>query len=256
MNEISIYQEYKFRDVYEFASIINKFVECDTEFWAYDVQQFINASTKFNKISLLHIYIYTQLLNYYNKKYFKDGDCYEYEEYVHWKDVAASYNIKFLSEFEDKHESFYDWYIENEKVFKELFQHITNEVFFVLFNNHPFLVKFNNLVAQLIKNENREERDWNYPSEALNENGTIKRCYIPEWVKSAVFHRDHGRCIFCGKDLTRVYSHSNMVNYDHIVPLNQFGANDPCNMQTTCEECNKSKSDRLENPIYKYEPWW
>lgn len=26
--------------------------------------------------------------------------------------------------------------------------------------------------------------------------------------------------VFCGKDLTNVFSYSNAVNYDHIVPLN------------------------------------
>ena len=249
------YKEYKFRDVYEFANIINKLVEYETEFWAYDEVQFINASVKYNKISLLHIYIYTQLLNYYNREYFKNGDCYEDETYDHWKDIAASYNIKFRSEFNDSYDSFYDWYVENKKVFEDLFQYITNEVFFVLFNIHPFLVKFNNLVAKLIKNEDGE-RNWLYPNDVLEDDGTIKRCYIPEWVKNAVFHRDHGKCVFCGKDLTRVYSHSNMVNYDHIIPLSQYGANDPCNLQTTCEECNLSKGDKKLNPIYKYEPWW
>lgn len=249
------YKEYKFRDVYEFANIINKLVECETEFWAYDVDQFINASIKFHKISLLHIYIYTQLINYHNRLYYKDGDCYEYDEYNRWEGVAASYNIKFLSEYEERHNSFYDWYLENKKVFEVLFRYITDEVFFVLFNIHPFLVKFNNLVVKLIKNEDGE-RDWIFQNDAIEDNGTIKRCYIPEWVKNAVFHRDHGKCVFCGKDLTREYSHSNVVNYDHIIPLNQYGANDPCNLQTTCEECNISKGDRMDNPKYKYEPWW
>ena len=99
------YKEYKFRDVYEFANIINKLVEYETEFWAYDERQFINASVKYNKISLLHIYIYTQLLNYYNREYFKNGDCYEDETYDHWKDVAASYNIIFRSEFNERYDS-------------------------------------------------------------------------------------------------------------------------------------------------------
>lgn len=59
--------------------------------------------------------------------------------------------------------------------------------------------------------------------------------------------------VFYGKDLTNVFSYSNAVNYDHIVPLNKYGANEPCNLQTTCEHCNKSKQDKEQ---YKYEPWW
>lgn len=249
------YKEYKFRDVYEFANIINKLVECETEFWAYDEGQFIDASIKYNKISLLHIYIYTQLLNYYNREYFKNGDCYEYDTYVHWVDVASSYNIQFKSQFNEECDTIYDWYKENEKIFEELFQEITNEVFYILFHIHPFLVKFNKIVAKLIKNED-DERDWDFPAKYLTINGTLKRCTFPQWVKKAVFHRDHGKCVFCGKDLTGMYSHSNKVNYDHIIPLNQYGSNDPCNLQTTCEECNKNKSDKMINPKYKYEPWW
>ena len=81
---------------------------------------------------------------------------------------------------------------------------MTDEVFYCLFANHPFLVRFNNIVAALIKNEN-EERDFDFPKESIDKNGIIKRCAIPQWAKLAVFHRDHGRCVFCGKDLTNVY---------------------------------------------------
>jgi len=32
-----------------------------------------------------------------------------------------------------------------------------------------------------------------------------------------------------------------MENFDHIIPLNCGGNNDPSNWQLTCESCNKSK---------------
>lgn len=250
------YKEYKFKSVYEFADIIYKFVDNEVEFWAYDNQQVINAITRYNKVSLLHIYIYTQLLNYYSKEYSKWNGIYEEETFFHWREIALSYGIRFRKNYdEDKYERFYDWYIDNEKVFHNLFQHITNEVFYVLFTIHPFLIKFNKIVAKLIKNKD-DEREWIIPTEYLTKKGTLKRCQIPIWTQKAVFHRDHGKCVFCGKDLTGQYSHSNSVNYDHIIPLNKYGANDPCNLQLSCEQCNKSKLDNVKNPRYKYEPWW
>ena len=250
------FEAYKFDHVYEFEDIIYKMVEDETMFWAYDNSQLIDAVIRYNKISLLHIYIYTQLLNYHGRLYRKYGDCYDEDAYYKWVEIANTYGVKYKTEYdEDDEDAFYHWYKNNESVFQELFQYITDEVFYCLFANHPFLVRFNNIVAALIKNEN-EERDFDFPKESIEKNGTIKRCSIPQWAKLAVFHRDHGRCVFCGKDLTNVYTHSNAVNYDHIVPLNRYGANDPCNLQTTCEHCNKSKQDKEDNPQYQYEPWW
>ena len=33
-------------------------------------------------------------------------------------------------------------------------------------------------------------------------NGTLKRQRIPNWVKKAVYFRDRGQCVLCGKDLS------------------------------------------------------
>lgn len=251
------FEDYKFKYVYRFADLIYSMVESGTEFWAYNEELLRDATLKFNKTTALHIYIYTQLLNYYNREYRKSGDCYEEDAYDEWVNIAEAYGLEFKSEYnpESSDNPFYDWYQANGEIFEDLFDYITDEVFFCLFSNHPFLVLFNKLLADLIHNEDGQ-RDWSYPDGSIEENGTIKRCNIPQWAKDAVFHRDHGKCVFCGKDLTSVYTHSNKVNYDHIVPLNKYGANDPCNLQTTCEHCNKSKQDKEDNPQYKYEPWW
>ena len=83
--------------------------------------------------------------------------------------------VKYKTEYdEDDEDAFYHWYKNNESVFQELFQYITDEVFYCLFANHPFLVRFNNIVAALIKNEN-EERDFDFPKESIEKNGTIKQ---------------------------------------------------------------------------------
>lgn len=247
------FEEYKFKFVYEFADIIYNMVVNGIEFYNYDAQQFIDASTRFNKVSLLHIYTYTQLNNYYYRLYSKNSDCVEENEYLKWKEISKSYGKKLITEYDPEYD-FIVWYEKNQDVIEDIFEDITNEVVFILFSNTPFLLKFNRLVASLIEDSDGQ-RDWDFPKETM-ENGKIKRCKIPQWVKLAVFHRDHGKCVFCGKDLTGVYSNSNQVNYDHIIPLNKFGVNDPCNIQTTCENCNKSKKDNEENPNYKFEPWW
>lgn len=250
------FADYEFKYVYRFADIIYSMVESGMEFWAYDEEQLKDATLRFSKCSALHIYIYTQLLNYYNREYRKNGDCYE-EDYLEWVEIAKAYGVVFKTKFdaESLEYTFYDWYQENKEIFEKLFESITDEVFFCLFSNHPFLVKFNTLLAGLIENKDGH-REWKYPEGTLELNGTIKRCNIPKWAKDAAFHRDHGKCVFCGTDLTGVYTHANKVNFDHIVPLNRYGANDPCNLQTTCEHCNKSKQDKSDNPKYKYEPWW
>ncbi len=55
-----------------------KMVEDETMFWGYDNTQLIDAVIRYNKISLLHIYIYTQLLNYHGRIYRKGGECLVY----------------------------------------------------------------------------------------------------------------------------------------------------------------------------------
>nr|WP_256521907.1 HNH endonuclease [Halobacillus sp. A5] len=83
-----------------------------------------------------------------------------------------------------------------------------------------------------------------YP-DIFKKDGVISRCsYIPQWLKQGVFHRDKGRCQICGTDLTKVLNLDNKENYDHIIPLENGGTNDPTNFQLTCESCNKSKGAR------------
>lgn len=251
-----MFDEYKFDNVYKFANIITGMVDYETQFWNYDEMQLIDAICKFNKVSLLHIYIFTQLWNYYNRLYRKFGSDDGDEEYEEWVEIAKVYGVSFSIEYdEDVFDDFYDWFIQNKQSFEDLFDKITDEVFYILFADHSFLLKFNKIVSTLIKNV-EGLRDFDFPEDKLDKNGTIKRCTIPKWVKDAVFHRDHGKCVFCGKDLTKQYTHSNIANYDHIIPLSKYGANDPCNIQLTCENCNLSKNDREDNPQYKYERWW
>ena len=125
-----------------------------------------------------------------------------------------------------------------------------------------FLIKFNLLVAKTVQQfinktypfEHYVDPDAQYPKDKLTNKGRIKRKSIPSWVKNAVFHRDKGRCVYCNTDLTGIVNCLTARNFDHIVPLDLFGTNDPCNIQLTCETCNKSKSNHFASTGFKYQP--
>lgn len=248
--------EYKYKDIYRFLSIIQDSVENEVSFWNFNEEMFVDAATKFNRITLLDIYVTTTLFNYYHRMFKKVGDCIESDEIDRWIEIMKEYEIIPAEEYdEDVDDASLVWFEKNIENFADLFDKISPELVHILFNDKQFLFKFNSLVQKIVKDE---EKDYNlpWPKDSLNEDGTIKRQTIPQWVKNAVYHRDKGHCVFCSRDLTGLVNVLRQSNYDHIIPLKQFGTNDPCNIQLTCEECNKSKGAQLKMPKYKYQSWW
>ena len=244
--------EYKFESIYLFTDIIYQSVKSEEEFWNFDANEFIQSATTFQKKSLLHIYAESTLFNYFHREFRKNGDCYEEDNIDEWRTIFSAYNIKLkFSECDfdssEENDCVYNWFLNNELCFKRLFEIISKEVVHILFANKNFLLKFNELARKSFDE---------IPDALLTEKGTIKRTTIPKWVKKAVFYRDYGRCVFCNKDLTGVFSTMATSNYDHIIPLDKHGFNDICNIQLSCENCNKSKGAKEETPIYKYEPRW
>ena len=65
-----------------------------------------------------------------------------------------------------------------------------------------------------------------------------ERVRIPEEVRIAVWRRDQGRCARCG-------SRENL-EYDHIVPVSKGGGNTERNIELLCQDCNRSKGNRIE----------
>ena len=248
--------EYKFQSIYKFLNIVYINVEAGVEFWSFNQEAFVYAALKFNRNSLLHIYVASTLYCHYWDE-FKDMN--EDDEVFWWIDLMKVYNIKIpMAEYdEDDNTLVYEWFKKNEQKFIDFFDTIADEVVHILFNDKHFLVLFNHLVLNVLIDENGTYADYvKWPENSRNENGTIKRCRIPQWVKNAVFHRDKGRCVFCNMDLTYLVTTLNSSNYDHIVPLKDYGTNDPCNLQLTCEHCNKSKGAKDKVPKYKYQRWW
>lgn len=172
----------------------------------------------------------------------------------YWQELFDQYSIEiesidFENEDHDLMEEEYSWYSRNEHKFYQLFDQLGEEIFHILFANRVFLLNFNNLITNTVK-------EIDYPSEFLTTKGTIKRVNIPRWAKTAVFHRDKGRCVFCNTDLTSIENTLINSNYDHIVPLDKFGINDPCNIQLCCEKCNKSKTNKEGSTSNRYFSWW
>lgn len=141
-------------------------------------------------------------------------------------------------------------------VFDQLIEHITKEVFHVLFQNRELIKIFNIMMASALQTET----DYNTPielEELFLRPGILKRVAIPKWVRRAVFYRDRGRCVLCDKDLSGQINLENQENYDHIVPLARHGLNDVSNIQLLCKECNQIEKRAGEAVTSnKYQSWY
>lgn len=251
--------EIRFNNTYHFADLVESYIYGDSGFWRYSDEIFKERSLGFKKETLLHHFIETTVWNYYNRQFRKYGGIYEDDEdFLEFlRNLFDSYNVEIdffddlidVYESEDLHEDFKNWWNEKEPEFRELFNKIADDVFYIFFGNRELLLHFNELVAQTVK-------DTDYDEINLNSKGKIKRKNIPQWVKKAVFSRDKGRCTKCSKDLTGLIALDAKQHYDHIVPLNQYGANDPTNIQLLCEFCNLKKSGTVIETSKLYLKWW
>ncbi len=123
-----------------------------------------------------------------------------------------------------------------------ILKYIVEDIFTALYQNKKFLREFNILLSEHVKKLRLESY-----SDRLKKDGVLKRAHIPKWLKNGVFLRDKGRCQLCGTDLTGLLSTDKKLHYDHIVPLELGGSNDPTNFQLTCSTCNLKKGFRSMN---------
>jgi len=242
-------RELKFKNIYGLADLIDNSVKSDVMFSNYENDYFVKAAAHFSKNTLLHHYIVTTALNYYKRDFRKNWSVMDDEIDDMWYFLFDSYSIKIRKLNLRKDEKIIDWFNSNIKQFESLFTRMAEEVFYLLFSNREFLLNFNNVATETV-------RDTTFKEDQITLKGTIKRVNIPVWVKKAIFHRDKGRCVFCNKDLTGLVNTLSNLNYDHIMPLDLYGTNDPCNIQLTCEKCNKKKKNKKGITSNKYAPWW
>lgn len=125
-------------------------------------------------------------------------------------------------------------------------------VFYVLFSDRQFVMKFTARVSQYVSTLRLEDHP-----EILARDGQLKRpTYLPRWLKAGVFYRDRGRCQHCSCDLSGLGRPVDDLHLDHIIPLRAHGSNDPTNFQLLCAECNLLKGRAPLNLPSKFAPYW
>jgi hypothetical protein len=255
-------EELKFNSTYYFADLVESHIYGEAHFCNYSEEIFIDRALNFRKETLLHHYIETTIWNYYNRDIRKYGGDYTYYIFFFKRlfkiydidsklfdklgDDEDSSNEKILEKYNETFEK--KWH-RNESAFRQLLNKIARDVFYIYFGNRDLLLHFNQIVSDIIL-------DHDFPTDKLNIKGKIKRKNIPQWVKKAVFSRDKGRCTLCTKDLTGLIAVDQRQHYDHIVPLNLGGVNDPTNIQLLCETCNLEKSGNDIETSKLYLTWW
>ncbi|MDD2299981.1 MAG: HNH endonuclease [Fermentimonas sp.] len=135
---------------------------------------------------------------------------------------------------------YYSFLVEKDYYWKAV-QAIANEMFYTLFQNRDFLLRFNMAVAVYVQSHNI------VPS----------RVYIPKGVQRAIFFRDRGFCALCNKDLSNTVDivEDNQLHFDHLVSLDEGGLNDVSNIQLLCQDCNLRKHDSSYTST-KYRYWY
>jgi 5-methylcytosine-specific restriction endonuclease McrA len=94
-------------------------------------------------------------------------------------------------------------------------------------------------MALLLQRARREERRLKSAHALMRgeANGTPSRAPIPSKLARSVVERDGQRCLECGS--------SEVLQFDHIIPVALGGATSLENLQILCGDCNRSKSDTL-----------
>lgn len=229
---IEKYTEMKFSYTYNYAGFIRKKVfDNKPEDYLDDViVPDFEKMLKPNKETMLHDYIQWVIedeIEYLRRKVDPEED---------WEELLRDYKIPFSKDEIDEDEERYIDYLAA-KLEENVVKPITDETFQLLFSDRMFCVKFNQIIAEQVK----EYLLSDYP-EYLDKDGVLKRCtYFPTWVQRAVFLRDKGCCAICLKDLTGLLRTDFDKAIDHMIPLNLGGNNDITNLQLVCQECNLEK---------------
>lgn len=161
-------------------------------------------------------------------------------DFLSWVETSSPKPIEQLEDYEVD-DLRYDYLQELQLCSEEYdtcVRQLTQEMFYILFQNREFLYNFNSGLAAYNQSEN-------------------KRISIPQWAQRAVFFRDHGYCVFCGQDLsgTLHITGDREIHYDHIIPLDAGGMNDISNLQLSCQKCNLEKSSTSDTSVH-YQQWY
>ena len=258
-------RQFVFQRVYDMAALIEACVEDEGSLYEldWDDPEVVAGLVKFNRITLLHRCIYVMSAIKHRREYRKNADFYEAEQISEIEALFDAYGITLLPHADfaarclaerealDPDEIFYEWFLSQESEFELLWEKLTEETFHLLFANRAFLLNFNRAVASYLR-----EGPPSISSEYLGSEGRIRRQSLPVWVRQAVFYRDHGRCVLCQVDLSGLLSTDRVDHFDHMVPLAEWGTNDPCNIQLLCGACNLRKAAGEPVTGNRYSAWW
>ena len=232
----------------------------DVLFWLNDYyEDVLECWTKPQKVTMVHKYIKNIIvysIDYLLDKHFPVIGIKEMFSVFENYDIEYSTIVRLdISEFADDEstEELEEYAYQLFELFcNDVLDRFVNDVFTNLFWNKNFLYEFNIQCAQYIGKMKKDK----YP-ETLKENGILYRAkYVPAWLKNAIIYRDKNRCSICGCDLSKAHTTVTKENFDHIIPLQNGGNNDPSNWQLTCEQCNKSKGCRSNNFNNVVMPFW
>jgi hypothetical protein len=204
-----------------------------------------------NKCCVLHELI-IEVLSFYRNDMFYDFADLEINGY---RDLVATAGLAFPADAEkrilDGMESDEDKGAVWEVISKAMEKIEVPSIFHTLYSDRNFIATFQYDLQKCVR-----ERGHSVLGAQLTKNGTIPRVHLPKWLAKAVFFRDQGKCQLCDKDISGLRSPFDEVHLDHIVPLADFGNNDPTNFQLVCRECNLAKGAKTHLDQARFVPYW
>ena len=69
-------------------------VEAGGNFWNFNEESFVKSALKFNRNSLLHIYVASTLYCYYSREFRKNGDLIEEDGIEWWISLMKIYKVR------------------------------------------------------------------------------------------------------------------------------------------------------------------
>lgn len=174
--------------------------------------------------------------------------------------VRVARNITTWNESAKVADACYDYFMENLRLsqpYEGLLSQIAEEVFHVVFANRTTMAGLNDYLAIHLKEIGSYVDMQDIEIQLyFTKKGTLKRKKIPIWAKRAVFFREHGRCALCGADVSGLLDALPNEQFDHIIPLANYGLNDVSNLQMLCKPCNQNKSDSHSDTSDRYRRWY
>ncbi|GAA5438788.1 hypothetical protein Dcae01_00281 [Deinococcus caeni] len=254
-------------DTYYYCNVIFNILKNQSEYMRtmYDLfedENWLLFSYPFPKYSALHVFSEHCIRGIFMEKFF-DSESSPQDQVLPITKTFEAYAVDhlsmqtYLNGRRPDIDSGHDYFTELSSIgdLDNLIQRMTDEIFYVMFNNRTAMQLLNDWIANFggAGDFSRITPDH---QERFTKSGFIKRSSIPRWASRAVYYRDRGRCTFCQRDVSGSLSMGSKINLDHIVPLAAGGINDVTNLQLLCEECNSSKSDKRLSTSNKYERWY